>query len=134
MEFITHLFLLCDCVITDKNTGKISIINMFNRIQTKEIPFIYTNMSVILMYSGINGVRDYNLKIFSYNNNTISYNVTGKFHSSDKVSPMYMIFNLANIAFGDSGVHQLELWLDSKVCAETKLDIVKIEEDGGHAK
>jgi len=86
-------------------------------------------MSVIVMYSGVQDVRDYNLKIFSYNNNFINYNVTGRFHSSDKVSPMYTIFNLSNIAFGDSGVHQFELWLDSKVRAETRLDIVKVEEE-----
>jgi hypothetical protein len=101
---------------------------MFNKICGHDVPFLYSNMSIFLLYSGVSGISDYNIRIFSFDNNSVNYDIVGKFNS-DKVTPMFSIFNLSNIAFNEFGLHQVEFWVGGKVLATTRLDIIKVEEE-----
>lgn len=126
MKPIVNSLLLCDMVIRDRNTNKLSIINYFTNLCSKQVPFIHSSMSVVAIITEVNGKYNCNLKIVSMRNQKTIVNLPGTIEHHNPTHNFEFIFDLQQVAFENFGMYSVEFWVGEDLVGATKLLVLEL--------
>lgn len=122
---VCEAFLICDGVQVDRNSGKKSLIGLFDKIKAKSFPAAHPVFSIYIRLSAGTGQYAMSVRVVGPTGDEIG-ELTGSVNfGDDKLSKSELVLNLQNTPFPAAGQYQLQLWLtrgdDSDLIAATNL-------------
>ncbi len=119
---------VCDQIITDRATGKQSLIGMFSRVHAQRFPASHPQLCVFVALTEGYGETDLEIRIVDANDERPPL-VAGK--GKVKFSNPRAIANLAlqfhGLAFPQAGGYRVQLWAGGELLREARLELVHLK-------
>ncbi len=121
-------FVLCDQIIREMGTNKLSLIGTFNGIFANNFPCTHPALSVYIAITEGRGKVPCKLRMTSLSNDQIIFELPGQI---DFVGPTHvgeLVFQLQQIRFEEPGVYAVEFLAGGEVLGSRKLNAQKLEQ------
>jgi hypothetical protein len=104
-----HAVMMCDYTIRDRDTGKTSLIGIFDRVEAPDFPVIHPSLFVYVNMTDVEGEyvvglelrRAGTMKRLGYGERIVTY--------SDRLAQAEVIFNLRNVMFEEAGAYEFRV-------------------------
>ncbi len=120
--------IVCDQIITDRVTGKVSLIGMFSAIHSPRFPVVHPQTSVYVALTDGHGKTPVTIRIVDANEARKPL-VEGK--GTVEFKDPRMIANLAlqfhGLRFPEPGQYRVQIWSGSSLLREARLILIKAE-------
>jgi Family of unknown function (DUF6941) len=120
--------LICDQIITDRLTGKQSLIGMFSKVHAASLPATHPQLCVFVALTDGHGTVELTLRIVDSNEARPPI-VQGK--GSVEFRDPRAIANLAlqfhGLTFPEPGEYRVQLYCEGELLREAKLQLVKVQ-------
>jgi hypothetical protein len=117
--------LICDQIITDRLTGKQSLIGMFSRIHSLVFPALHPQLSVFVALTDGHGKTELTIRIVDSNESRPPL-VEGKggvhFQNPRAIANLALQFN--GLRFPEPGQYRVQLWSGTALLKEARLELV----------
>lgn len=115
---------LCDLVIVDAGTNKVSLINLFDRVRVPRFP---AQLNPFVVYACLtNGFGDMDLRVeIEDEHGEQVHTHAGRVRFSDRLAAVHCRFTIAGCSFPRAGAYQVILYAGRTPVAQTKLDVLK---------
>ncbi len=119
--------LVCDQIITDRLTGKQSLIGMFSKIHTRGFPATHPQLSVFVVLTDGHGATDLTIRIVDANDERPPL-VEGKgkvnFKNPRAVANLALQFH--GLRFPEPGEYRVQLYAEAQLLREARLTLIKV--------
>lgn len=119
---------LCDTLIIDAQTKKVSLINLFDRVTAAEFPTSPRPFVAYTLLTGGAAEVELSLQIESVDGLHYIHEQRAVVRFANKVTAMHVRFNVNECSFPVAGVYQAVLYADREPVAQTRFDVVAREE------
>ena len=120
--------LVCDQIITDRLTGKQSLIGIFSTVHARRFPAAHPQLCVYVMLSDGHGKTDFKLRIVDANDERPPI-VEGRgvvdFKNPRAVANMRLQFH--GLTFPQQGSYRVQLYSEDELLREARLDLVQVK-------
>jgi hypothetical protein len=124
--------LVCDTVITDRGTGKHSLIGIFERILAASLPVRHPLLAVYAKVTDAQGQYIFKLELVNLGNNQIIGEVTTPpVEIPDRMLPHDLIFNLHGLVFQTEGRYEFRLYADGQFVGLHTFEVRLLAQRGG---
>lgn len=124
--------LVCDNVITDRKTGKNSLIGIFDRILARSLPAAHPALSVYAKITDAQGEYTFRLELVDLSNGQIiGEGRTPPVQVPDRMVAHELVFNLQNLTFRADGRYKFRLYADEQFIGHHSFDVRLIARGGG---
>jgi len=117
--------LVCDQIITDRLTGKVSLIGMFSKVHGRRFPAAHPSMSVFVALTDGHGKTELTIRIVDANESRPAI-VEGKgfvdFKDPRAIAHLALQFN--GLRFPESGEYRVQLWSEQELLREARLELI----------
>lgn len=108
-----NAMLICDTVITDRNTGKNSVIGIFDRIVARSFPVTHPSLTVYARIIDAQGQYVFKLELVNLTNDqVIGGGATPPLEVPDRMLPHDLVFSLHGLIFPAEGRYEFRLYAD----------------------
>ena len=123
---LCHAFIVCDQVITDRKTGKKSVIGAFSRITANDFPACHPSLSLYVALSSSSGTGKVSVEFVQEKTDEALFRI----HSNDLVlkGPNHVIelvFELRSLTFPSPGIYLFRLKADEYLVIQNKFVLEK---------
>ncbi|MFM1550820.1 MAG: DUF6941 family protein [Lentisphaeria bacterium] len=120
--------LVCDTIIQDKQTNKRSLIGLFDRLYTKNLPCVHPSLSIFVSLTS--GRGDYACEVICRHQetDTNALAVKGKVAFKDPMQVVDLVFNVQGVRFCNSGEYWLEFRVDNVPVMMRRIFIMQQEQ------
>ncbi len=120
-------FLVCDTVITDAQTGKKSLIGIFNGGAASQFPYMIPQFSIFASLT--NGEGETELKVvMSATNSEKVFELKGKLPFPNPLESPEVVFAIRNLVINSAGVYELQLFADDVLVASRLITFREIKQ------
>ena len=125
----TNAMLICDYVITERETNKKSLIGVFENIGAATFPCTHFAMSVYIKLTDAQGAYRFRLDLIDLKTDT----VVGKSEMPEEVrvpSPLdahELVFNLRGVRFMHPGIYEFRIFANDRIFGQKKLVVEQVE-------
>jgi hypothetical protein len=123
---------VCDQIITDRMTGKVSLIGMFSKIHARRFPAAHPTMSVFVAMTDGHGKTELTIRIVDGNEARPAL-VEGKglldFKNPRAIAHLALQFN--GLRFPEPGEYRVQLWSGAELLREARLELILVKETRG---
>ncbi|MHC5109179.1 MAG: DUF6941 family protein [Planctomycetota bacterium] len=129
--------LICDQIITDRMSGKQSLIGMFSTIHARRYPASHPQLSVYVMLSGGHGVTDFTIRIVDANEDRPPIvEGRGRVDFKDPRAIANLALQFHGLSFPLAGSYRVQLYAGTVLLREARLELRQIttkpkKENGG---
>lgn len=120
--------IVCDQIITDRMTGKQSLIGMFSRVHARLFPASHPQLSVFVMLTDGHGKTELMIRIVDSNEARAPI-VEGKgivdFKNPRAIAHLALQFH--GLVFPQSGEYRVQLWCHGELLREARLELVQLQ-------
>lgn len=120
--------LVCDQIITDRLTGKQSLIGMFSRIHAMGFPATHPQLCVFVALTDGHGKTDLTIRVVDSNEARPPI-VEGKgsvtFKDPRTIANLFLQFH--GLVFPQPGEYRVQLYSDSTLLREARLELVQLK-------
>lgn len=119
--------LICDQIITDRLTGKQSLIGMFSRIHSRVFPAMHPQLSVFVALTDGHGKTDLSIRIIDGNDSRPPL-VEGKgaVHFANPRAIAYLSLQFNGLRFPEPGEYRVQLWSSGALLREARLELLNL--------
>lgn len=118
---------VCDQIITDRLTGKVSLIGMFSKIHARSFPAAHPTMAVFVAMTDGHGKTELTIRIADGNDARPAL-VEGKglldFKNPRAIAHLALQFN--GLRFPEPGEYRVQLWSGTQLLREARLELIKV--------
>jgi len=118
---------LCDTIIREAQTNKLSLIGTFNGIFASNFPCTHPSLSVYIAITEGRGRVPCKLRMTSLENNQMVFELPGQIEFGGPTSVGELVFQLQQIQFTTPGVYAIEFWADGELLGSRKVSAQKVE-------
>ncbi len=120
--------LVCDTIIQEKQTNKRSLIGLFDRLYTKNLPCVHPSLSIFVSLTS--GRGDYACEVVCRHQetDTNALAVKGKVAFKDPMQVVDLVFNVQGVRFSNSGEYWLEFRVDNVPVMMRRIFIMQQEQ------
>ncbi len=126
---------VCDQIITDRLTGKVSLIGMFSKIHARRFPASHPAMAVFVTMTDGHGKTELTIRIADGNDARPPL-VEGKgmldFKNPRAIAHLALQFN--GLRFPEPGEYRVHLWSGSELLREARLELIEVKDKPGSGK
>jgi len=115
---------VCDTVIQDRQSGKHTLVGLFDRLRTKSLPCVHPAMGIYVSLTSGRGDYPCEIRCRCQETDTYIFSVKGKVTFKDPLQAVNMVFNLQGVRFETEGVYWLEFIVDDVL---NMMRMIKIE-------
>ena len=119
--------IVCDQIITDRLTGKQSLIGMFSKIHAQRYPASHPQLSVFVALTDGHGKTELVIRLVD-SNEARSPIVEGKgmvdFKSPRAIANLALQFH--GLTFPEPGEYRVQLWSQGNLLREARLEMIRI--------
>ena len=129
-----NAMLICDSVITDRNTGKNSLIGIFDIIHANSFPARHPSLSVYARVTDAQGHYTFKLELIDLNaNQTIGEGATPVVEIPDRLLPHDLVFNLQGLVFQTEGRYEFRLYADGQFVGHHSFQVRSLQAGGARS-
>ena len=113
----TNAMLICDYVITEHETGKKSLIGIFETISTGQFPVIHHAMSVYVKLTDANGSYRFQLDLVDLQSDQVltKCEIPNELKISDPLKSSELVFNLHGLKFPHPGEYEFRIFANDRI-------------------
>lgn len=127
-----NAMLICDTVITDRNTGKNSVIGIFDRIWAGSFPATHPSLTVYARIIDAQGQYVFKLELVNLTNNqTIGGGTIPPVEVRDRMVPHDLVFGLHGLTFPTDGRYEFRLYADDHFVGSHSFQVRLRSTEGG---
>jgi|CXWL01.1.fsa_nt_gi hypothetical protein len=119
--------LVCDQIITDRLTGKQSLIGMFSRIHAMGFPATHPQLCVFVALTDGHGKTDLSIRVVDTNDARPAI-VEGKgsvsFKDPRTIANLFLQFH--GLVFPKPGEYRVQLYSDNQLLREARLELIQL--------
>lgn len=108
-----EISIICESVILDKNTNKISLIGMFDNMTSAGVPTVYPKFSVFTRFEGGEGEHNHKIIVRHEAGNPIA-ELSGKINFGTNKKAQYVGEFIA-LPFPSFGKYKIEIYIDNEL-------------------
>lgn len=120
--------LVCDQIITDRMTGKQSLIGMFSNIHVRGFPATHPQLCVYVMLTSGHGLTEFTLRVVDANDARPPI-VEGRgrvdFKDPRAIANLALQFN--GLTFPEAGPYRVQLYAEGELLREARLDLLQFK-------
>jgi hypothetical protein len=128
---VVHAVLICDYTIRDGETGKVSVVGIFDRIFAADFPalhpgvFVYVNMADVEgEYTiGLELLRSDTMKRLGYGEQGVTY--------TDRLAGAELVFDLRQLIFEEPGKYEFRVYANGAHIGGKPFNVVQVKSGGG---
>jgi len=120
---------LCDLVIRDQTTHKVSLISLFNELRANRFPCRHPRLHVYVSLTNGRGTYEGCLTLIDADSDKTLASLRGPLSFRSPLQVVEMNFELNNIVFPHPGTYRFELLCDGEFVGARNLRAVKCEPD-----
>jgi hypothetical protein len=120
--------LICDNVITEKDTGKNSLIGIFENINAKQFPATHPRLYVYVTFTEALGKYNFRLELVNIENNQLAYpgsEILGV-ESSDIAAHCNLVFGINSLRLEQPGKYEFRLFVNGEICETRSMNVNKV--------
>lgn len=127
---ITQAFLLCDRVITEKDSNKKTLVGVFGIMRAPAFPIRHHNLA--LFYRAIieKGEYAFRINFCPKGSMTPLSHVEGKLRVGRSDIPTELVVNLPFLEVPEPGEYEFRLWIDDAYVHRVGLTVAKLDLEG----
>lgn len=126
-KIIPLAMIICDTIIQDAISGKKSLIGVFSRINSKNMPLQHPRMNIFLVLTEGNGPYKCELRCLDGDNNQPIVQTHGEIEFQDPRQIVELMFDFSGIVFPDYGMYRFEFLCDGEPVISRKFEVAQIE-------
>ncbi len=120
--------LVCDTIIQEKQTNKRSLIGLFDRLYTKNLPCVHPSLSIFVSLTSGRGNYDCEVVCRHQETDTNAIAVKGKVAFRDPMQVVDLVFNVQGVCFRNTGEYWLEFRIDNVPVMMRRIFIIQQEQ------
>jgi hypothetical protein len=113
---------LCDTIIREHLTHKLSLIGTFNGIFAHAFPCTHPSIAVYIAITEGRGVVPCKLRMTSLADNSVIFELPGQIEFGGPTSVGELVFQLQQVRFEQPGVYAIEFWAGGDLLASRKVN------------
>ena len=120
--------LVCDQIITDRLTGKQSLIGMFSKVHAAGFPATHPQLCVFVVLTEGHGRTEVRIRIVDSNESRpaiVEGKGTVEFKDPRAVANLALQFH--GLTFPSSGEYRVQLWSNGELLREARLELVQVQ-------
>ena len=120
--------ILCDQIITDRMTGKVSLIGMFSRVHAPRFPVAHPQLSVFVALTEGYGDTEMRIRVVDANDERPPVvEGHGKVRFQDPRSIAHLALQFHGLRFPEPGEYRVQLYCGNELLREARLVMVQIQ-------
>ncbi len=120
--------LVCDQIITDRLTGKQSLIGMFSKIHTRGFPASHPQLCIFVMMTEGYGEIDVLLRVVDSNDSRAPIvEGKGKVRFKDPRAIANLSLQFHGLTFPEPGEYRIQLFAEGELLREARLELVQLK-------
>lgn len=120
--------LVCDQIITDRMTGKQSLIGMFSKIHTRGFPASHPQLCIFVMMTEGYGEVDVLLRVVDSNDSRAPIvEGKGKVRFKDPRAIANLSLQFHGLTFPEPGEYRIQLFAEGELLREARLELVQLK-------
>ena len=119
--------ILCDSIIREAQTNKLSLIGTFNNVFAASFPCTHPNISVYIAITKGRGRIACKLRMTSLTDDRMIFELPGQIEFGGPITVGELAFQLQQIRFETPGVYAVEFWAGGDLLGSRKLNVQKLE-------
>ncbi|MFH0938019.1 MAG: hypothetical protein V1899_01860 [Planctomycetota bacterium] len=125
---IVLALVLCDTIIREVGTNKLSLIGTFNNIFAQNFPCVHPNISVYVAITEVHGRVPCELRMTSLDQGLTVFKLPGQIEIGGPTPVAELAFQLQQIRFDQAGSYAIEFWGGGTLLVSRKLHVQKMEQ------
>jgi len=130
--------IICDTVIEDVESGKKSLIGLFDHVHTSHLPSLINELNVFLSLTDGHGLRSAELRCVYSTSEEELFRTEGEVEFPDPLSVVDLHFRFQGCEFPDEGEYRFQFFCEGELLRERKFhvsleDETEEKEEGGEA-
>lgn len=122
--------ILCDQIITDRETGKHVIVGTFSNIQAPSLPAVHPSMAIFLALTDGKGKYKGLLRLVHAETDRVLFESHGDLEFEDPLQVLEVVMRLPVVLLEKRGLHVLQLMVDEALVVERKFNVGPVQEAG----
>ena len=118
---------LCDTVIREQGTNKVSLIGTFNSLSSSTFPCVHGSFWVYIAITEGRGRHSSKLRITSLSTGQNVFELPGEIEFADPTSVGELVFQLSGTRFDVPGLYAVEFWAGDDLLGSRKIHVHKID-------
>ena len=119
--------LVCDQIITDRLTGKQSLIGMFSKIHTRGFPVVHPQLCVYVVLTEGYGETELAIRIVDANDaRPPIVEGRGKVHFKDPRAVANLALQFHGLTFPEAGQYRVQLYSGAELLREARLELIHV--------
>ena len=125
---IVLALVLCDTIIREVGTNKLSLIGTFNNIFAQNFPCVHPNISVYVAITEVHGRVPCELRMTSLDQGNVVFKLPGQIEFGGPTHVAELVFQLQQVRFDQPGAYAVEFWGGGTLLVSRKLNVQKMEQ------
>ena len=117
---------LCDSIIREAGTNKLSLIGTFNGLFSQNFPCTHPSLSVYVAITEVHGRVPCELRMTSLTDNQIIFKLPGLIEFSGPTNVAELVFQLQQLQFAHPGMYAIEFMAEGELLASRRLSVQKL--------
>lgn len=120
--------IVCDQIITDRVTGKQSLIGMFSKIHAPRFPASHAQLSVFVALTEGHGKTDLLIRVVDSNEaRPPIVEGRGRVDFKNPRAIAHLALQFHGLTFPEPGEYRVQLWSGSELLREARLELIKVQ-------
>ncbi|MEA1964604.1 MAG: hypothetical protein U9O41_05705 [Candidatus Aerophobetes bacterium] len=127
-----NAMLICDQVITEKETNKKSLIGIFENISAHKFPFGHPSLSLYIKLTGAKGKYKFRLELVDLEKNIIigKGETPETLNFDDPLRTFELVFGLKMLKFEHPGKYEFRIFANNEIFGQKTFQVIRIPERG----
>jgi hypothetical protein len=123
---ILKAMLLCDQTIVEEGSKKRTLIGLFDRVKTAQLPTVHPSMSVYVQFREVEGMFDFTLELYDLaEEKTLHKAMVKNFKVQEKSRDCELVFNLLSVRFDHPGDYEFRIYINDYVFGQKSFQVIK---------
>jgi hypothetical protein len=117
---------LCDTIIREVGTNKLSLIGTFHNLFASAFPCTHPTLSIYVAITEVHGRVPCELRMTSLEDSKTIFRLPGQIEFSGPTHVAELVFQLQQIQFAHAGVYAVEFWVGNEILTSRRLNVQKM--------
>ena len=118
---------ICDSIIRDEITKKVSLIGLFSAIRVKTFPSTHSLFHVYAALTNGHGPYKTSLKIVSVEDNKVILQIDGDLNFIDPLQIVELNIGLQGVSFNKAGKYGVQIWCNDSLIGSRDFMVISTE-------
>lgn len=119
--------IICDEIIRDEKTKKMSLIGLFNTIASKKFPFDHPCLHIYIALTDFEGKANGKIELIKQDDNKTIFKGIGSINSPNRLAVVDLNFEIFNIIFPSAGNYSFKFYINDEYLLQKRFIVKEVK-------